>query len=126
MFAAAGQGDHAARLVVDRLADEVIAMGAAMVRRLHLTRSDPDIVLAGGVFRTTETGFWARVASGFAAIAPRATIVPLAAPPVAGAALAGLDLLEPDRDPAERARLGQDVRHALAGWDASILASEPP
>ena len=126
VFAAAGDGDHAARLVVDRLADEVIAMGAAMIRRLHLTRSDPDIVLAGGVFRTTEAGFWARVASGLATVAPRSTIVPLAAPPVAGAALSGLDLLAPERDPAERARLGRVVRDALAGWDASIMASAPP
>ena len=126
VFAAAADGDHAARQIVDRLADEVIAMGAAMIRRLHLTRSDPEIVLAGGVFRTTEEGFWARVRTGLTAVAPRSTVLPLTAPPVAGAALAGLDILEPERDPAERTRLGQVVRDALAAWDASLTSPVPP
>jgi len=126
VFDAAADGDHAARLIVDRLADEIIAMGGAMIRRAHLVRSDPDIVLAGGVFRTREAGFWERIEAGLTAVAPRATIVPLTTAPVAGAALAGLDLLAPDRDPAERARVGQAVRDALAAWDASSIGSAPP
>ena len=73
VFAAASGGDAAARAIVDRLADEVVAMASAMIRRLHLRRLDPDIVLAGGVFRTADAGFGDRIATGIAAIAPRAS-----------------------------------------------------
>jgi N-acetylglucosamine kinase-like BadF-type ATPase len=40
VFAAASAGDGAARGIVDRLADEVVVMAGAMIRRLHLTRRD--------------------------------------------------------------------------------------
>ena len=76
-----------ARGIVDRLADEVVAMAGAMIRRLRLGRLDPDVVLGGGVFRTREPGFHQRIRDGVAAVAPRAQVVPLTVPPVAGAAL---------------------------------------
>ena len=86
-------GDAAARAIVDRLADELVAMAGAMIRRLHLTRRDPEIVLGGGVFRTPDTAFRSRIEAGVQAIAPRARLVRSSAPPVAGAALLGLDAL---------------------------------
>ena len=45
------------------------------------------------MFRTRESGFWDRIRDGVADIAPAARLVPLTAPPVAGAALLGLDRL---------------------------------
>jgi hypothetical protein len=75
------------------MADEIAAMAVAMLRRLHLTRSDPDVVLGGGIFRTTEPEFYARIDRGVAAVAPRARVHRLEARPVLGAALLGLDLL---------------------------------
>ena len=57
VFAAAMDGDEAARAIVDRLADELVAMAGAMIRRLRLTRSDPEVVLGGGVFRTPDEAF---------------------------------------------------------------------
>jgi hypothetical protein len=91
-----------------------------MIRRLRLTRLDPEVVLGGGVFRTPDVAFRARIEAGVHAIAPRATVVRAAAPPVAGAALLGLDHLHgtvvgPD--------VGSRVRSALSAWDAKSMAA---
>ena len=91
VFEAAAAGDAVARSIVDRLADELVAMARALIRRLRLSRLDPEVVLAGGVFGTDEPVFHARLEAGIRAAAPRARLVRLTAPPVLGAALLGLD-----------------------------------
>jgi N-acetylglucosamine kinase-like BadF-type ATPase len=122
VFAAAMEGDAAARAIVDRLADELIAMAGAMIRRLRLTRTDPEVVLGGGVFRTPDAAFRSRIESGVRAIAPQARLVRSDAPPVAGAALLGLDALGSGiADPTVGAR----VREALASWDAKSIGTAP-
>jgi len=83
-----------APVVFDRMADEITAMAVAMLRRLHLVRSDADVVLGGGVFRATDPAFYARIDRGVAAAASRARVHRLSARPVLGAALMGLDLLD--------------------------------
>jgi N-acetylglucosamine kinase-like BadF-type ATPase len=93
VFRAAGDGDAVARSIVDRLADELVAMASALIRRLGLTKLDPDVVLAGGVFRTDDAAFHARLAARIQALAPAARLVRLTASPVLGAALLGLDRL---------------------------------
>ncbi len=120
VFAAAGAGDAVAGSIVDRLADELTAMAGAMLRRLHMTRLDPDIVLGGGVFRTDEARFYEPLDASIRGIAPRARLVRLSAPPVAGAALSGLDRLGVDG-------VGPTVRAAFAAWDeaANHQASWP-
>jgi N-acetylglucosamine kinase-like BadF-type ATPase len=120
VFAAAMDGDAAARAIADRLADEIVAMAGAMLRRLRLTRLDPEVVLGGGVFRTPDVAFRSRIQAGVQAIAPRATLVRSDAPPVAGAALLGLDALGGRVvDPT----VGSKVRAALAAWDAKAVAA---
>ena len=113
-------GDAVARTIVDRLADEVVAMAGAMMRRLHLTRTDPDVVLGGGVFRTDEPRFYERIAAGVAEIAPAARIVRLSAPPVAGAALLGLDTFAGRTVPP---KVSSAVRAAIGSWDADVQRS---
>jgi N-acetylglucosamine kinase-like BadF-type ATPase len=116
VFRAATQGDMVARDIVDRLADELVAMARALIRRLRLSRLDPDVVLAGGVFRTDETGFHARLEAGVHAAAPAARLVRLTAPPVLGAALLGLDRVAGGTtDPAveERLRRRLDARPSM-------------
>ena len=115
VFGAAGAGDVEARRIVDRLADEIVTMAGAMLRRLHLTRRDPDVVLAGGVFRTTDALFRQRIRDGIAAIAPGPRVVGSTAPPVAGAALIGLDRLAGGGS--STATSGR-VRDAIGAWDA--------
>ena len=93
VFEAAVAGDDVARGIVDRLADELVAMATALIRRLRLTRLDPDVVLAGSVFRAEDPAFHSRVRDGVLAVAPAARIVRLVAPPVLGSALLGLEQL---------------------------------
>ena len=118
VFGAAGEGDVEARRIVDRLADEIVLMAGAILRRLHLTRLDPDVVLAGGVFRTPDEPFRRRIDAGIAAIAARARVVGLSAPPVAGAALIGLDRLPRRSSPHTSAT----VRDAIGAWDARLAS----
>jgi N-acetylglucosamine kinase-like BadF-type ATPase len=113
VFDAASAGDAVARSIVDRVADELVAMARALIGRLHLSRLDPDIVLGGGVFRTTDRAFFDRIERGIKEVAPRARLVRLTAPPVVGAALIGLDTLRGSAvDPETAAAL----RAAFASW----------
>lgn len=118
VFSAAIAGDPVARGIADRLADEVVAMAGAMLRRLHLRTTDADVVLGGGVFRTPDRHFHARVREGIRAVAPAATVSPLWAPPVAGAALLGFDAL---------GLVGEEdmVRDELSTWDQEQRAPDP-
>ncbi len=68
-------------------------MRAAVVR-LDLQDAPVEVVLGGGVFDTTDSGFHERVAAGIHAAAPRAVLVRLDVPPVLGAALLGLDAID--------------------------------
>jgi N-acetylglucosamine kinase-like BadF-type ATPase len=117
VFWAAGQGDDVARSILDRLADELALMAGALMRRLRMTRLDPEVVLAGGVFRTRDEPFFARLEHGIRSTAAAARPIRLEAPPVLGAALLGLDERSPSgfTDPAVAARL----RSKLVAWDAS-------
>ena len=117
VFDAATSGDAVARSIVDRLADELVAMAGALIRRLHMTRLDTEVVLAGGVFRATDRAFYERLEAGIRAVAPGARTVRLTAPPVLGAALIGLDRLarSGETPPAAEARL----RAALERWAGS-------
>jgi N-acetylglucosamine kinase-like BadF-type ATPase len=108
VFKAAADGDAVARSIIDRMADEITAMALAMLRRLRLTRSDADVVLGGGIFRTTDPDFYARIDRGVASAAPRARVHRLDARPVLGAALLGLD------EVAGRAGAEARLRHAFA------------
>ncbi len=126
VFAAAEGGDPAARRIVDRLADEIVTMAGAMIRRLHLVRRGPDVVLGGGVFRTRDPAFYERIEAGVAGIAPAARLVRLSAPPVAGAALIGLDRLAGGAVPPD---VSASVQAAVGEWDAAALqrsVSTPP
>jgi N-acetylglucosamine kinase-like BadF-type ATPase len=116
VFATAAGGDAVAREIVDRLAAELVTMGAALARRSGLVRARPEIVLAGSVFRTDDAVFHGRLRMGLGAAIPGAEIVRLAEPPVTGAALIGLDRLAGGlADPAAAAR----VRADLAAWNAT-------
>jgi N-acetylglucosamine kinase-like BadF-type ATPase len=88
---AAADGDAPARAAADMLADEVVAFVRAAVLRLDLQDEAVEVVLGGGIFDTTDAAFHARIAAGINAVAPRARLVRLHAPPVLGAALIGLD-----------------------------------
>lgn len=116
IFRTAQEGDAVARSIIDRLADELAVMATALIRRLRLGRLDPEVVLAGGVFKTDDRPFFDRLEAGVRAVAPAAQLRRLTAPPVLGAALIGLDRLASDgaTPPAAERRL----RAALEAWVA--------
>lgn len=91
VFAAARDGDAPARELVERVADELATMAAAIARRLRVTRRAVEVVLVGGVFRTTDRAFHARLEGGIHRAVPGATVARLDAPPVLGAALLAID-----------------------------------
>jgi N-acetylglucosamine kinase-like BadF-type ATPase len=93
VFEAASAGDPVARSIVDRQADEIVAMAVAALRRVRALRTAIPVVLAGGIFKATDRAFHERIRAGLAAAAPRAEVRRLTAPPVLGAALLGLDAL---------------------------------
>ena len=109
VFAAAGAGDGVARELLDRVADELATMASAIARRLGVVRREVEVVLVGGVFRTTDRAFHDRLADGIRRTVPRARILRLDAPPVLGAALLGLDELGGD----SRARAERRLRSAI-------------
>jgi N-acetylglucosamine kinase-like BadF-type ATPase len=118
VFAASDDGDPVAAGIVDRLADEVVAMAVAAIRRLRLTRSDVEVVLGGGLFRSGNRRLLQRTTDGVLHVAPKAEVRPLRATPVAGAALLGLDLLRTDGAPRADVR-GQLTEGRLAGSSLS-------
>jgi N-acetylglucosamine kinase-like BadF-type ATPase len=93
VFRASEEGDHVAGGIIDTLADEVVAMVASAIRRLHMTRRDVEVVLGGGIVRSGDARFRGRIEGGILSTAPAAQISMLHTPPVVGAALLGLDLL---------------------------------
>ena len=122
VFATAASGDPVARSIIDRLADELATMAAALARRAGLVRSGPEVVLAGGTFRTDEEGFHARLARGVERAIPGATLVRLTEPPVAGAALIGLDRLAGGSADSNAERR---LRAELRAWDATARVVTP-
>ena len=91
VFRCAAEGDLVARRILDRQADEVVAMVVSAARRLHLMRRDVEVVLGGGLVRAGDGRFLRRIQTGIRAAVPAARTKPLDVPPVVGAALLGLD-----------------------------------
>ena len=91
LFEVAIGGDATAREVVDRQADEVVSLAGTAIRRLRMQRLDVHVVLGGGIFRNGDHAFFDRIRAGLREVAPAAEVRVLKAPPVAGAALMGLD-----------------------------------
>lgn len=86
-------GDPVACSVISRLADEVAAFAIVALRRLDLLDTEVEVVLGGGVLAARHPLLTAEIGSRVAAVAPRAELVVVDAPPVLGAALLGLDHL---------------------------------
>ena len=93
VLALAGQGDAVAAAVVHRQAEEICAMALAVMRRLSLTGLATPVVLGGAVLAARDPLLTAAVIEGIKADAPDATVRITDVPPVAGAALLGLDYL---------------------------------
>lgn len=89
----AGEGDEVAAALVRRQAAEICAMVLTVMRRLDLTGLATPVVLGGSVLAARDPLLTAQTIEAITAAAPRALVRITDVPPVAGAALMGLDYL---------------------------------
>jgi N-acetylglucosamine kinase-like BadF-type ATPase len=106
LFAVAASGDPVARSLVTRQAAEICVMAAAAMRRLDLAPDGVTVVLGGGVLESGEPLLLAEIRRELAAAAPGAVARVLDVPPVAGAALLGLDYVTAPAAARQRLRRG--------------------
>jgi N-acetylglucosamine kinase-like BadF-type ATPase len=91
LFKVAEAGDAVARDLVSRQADEVCAMTLAVMRRLGLTGTAIPVVLGGGVLTARNPLLTRWITERLGSAAPAADLRIVDIPPIAGAALLGLD-----------------------------------
>ncbi|MFI0979414.1 N-acetylglucosamine kinase [Streptomyces sp. NPDC021093] len=91
VFAVSARGDVAARSLVHRLADEVVAMSSVALNRLGLLEEEAPVLLGGSVLAARHPELDGRIAALLAERAPKAAVRVVTAAPVLGAALLGLD-----------------------------------
>ncbi|MER6945147.1 BadF/BadG/BcrA/BcrD ATPase family protein [Nonomuraea sp. NPDC000554] len=90
LLAIARAGDAVATKVVDRLAEEVVLLASAALRRLDLLDVPVDIVLGGGILAAGDQYLLDRIRTGCRQTAPKAETLVVDVPPAVGAALLGL------------------------------------
>ena len=98
-------GDQVAVAIVERLAEEIVAMAVSALRRLDLLERASTVVLGGGVLAAGDDVLLAATTARLAAAAPLATPRVVAERPVLGAALAGLDRLGASQEAHRRIRV---------------------
>ena len=104
LFAVAADGDPVARSLVDRQAAEICVMAAAALRQLGMPPAGVPVVLGGGVLESRDPLLLSEIDRHLAEAAPGATSRLLDVPPIAGAALLGLDYLGAPTAPKLRLR----------------------
>jgi N-acetylglucosamine kinase-like BadF-type ATPase len=111
LLAVARGGDQVARDIVCRLAEEICVMAVTAMRRLGLTEQATPVVLGGGLLTARDPLLISEITHRITAAAPQAAVVIVAVPPVAGAALLGLDHVGagPDAERRLRAAYGERV-----------------
>jgi N-acetylglucosamine kinase-like BadF-type ATPase len=112
VFRASGHDEVAAE-IVDRLADEVVALATVAARRLGLLDERVDVVLGGGLIRAAPGGAIDRISHGVRLLAPAARVIVAPSAPIVGAVLLGLDELGAGTTAAARAR--SELNAAFAG-----------
>jgi N-acetylglucosamine kinase-like BadF-type ATPase len=104
LFTVAAAGDPVARDLVERQAKEICVMAVTAMRRLGLPAAGTPVVLGGGLLEARDTLLTTAVEERLATAAPGAAPRVVDIPPIAGAALLGLDYLGSDASAADRLR----------------------
>ncbi|PZG50963.1 ATPase [Spongiactinospora gelatinilytica] len=91
LLLAARDGDAIALSLVERQAQEVVVLAEVAMRRLDLLGTPTEVVLGGGVLTARDPLLSGLIETGLARCAPHAKTVVVDVPPIAGAALLGLD-----------------------------------
>lgn len=104
LFTVAAAGDPVARGLVERQAEEICVMATTAMRRLRLPAAGTPVVLGGGLLEARDTLLTSAVEERIASAAPGAVPRVVDIPPIAGAALIGLDFIGAGPDAASRLR----------------------
>ena len=110
LLSVAREGDRVARDLVRRQAEEICAMAVVAMRRLGLTTRATPVVLGGGLMTARDPLLLQEITDRITAAAPQATVIVVAVPPVAGAALLGLDHVGAGAGAERRLRAAYDGR----------------
>ncbi len=116
LFASAAQGDTISMAIVERQAEEIVALVSTTMQRLNLESTDTDLVLGGGILASNDPVLMQPLISLLAEAAPSAAVRLLRDPPVIGAALLGLEQLwnaRPHLAPPDRALTLAALREAI-------------
>jgi N-acetylglucosamine kinase-like BadF-type ATPase len=103
---AEAERDDVAASIVERLADEVLALVRATLTRLDLRDEPAEVLLGGGVLRAGGGRLYTSIERRVRELAPNATVHRAQSPPIVGAALLALDALGADGAAQERVRAG--------------------
>jgi N-acetylglucosamine kinase-like BadF-type ATPase len=95
--------DPVAAEIVQRLADEVVALARVALQRLDLTHEPVEVLLGGGLIRGNGT-LEAAIETGLREVGDAITVRNTESPPIVGAALLGLDELGAGAEAQERVR----------------------
>jgi N-acetylglucosamine kinase-like BadF-type ATPase len=109
LLRAADEGDPVAMAVVSRLADEISVMAITAMRRLGLTGLATPVILGGGVITARNPLLMSGIIAQLAEAAPAAQVRVIDVPPVAGAALLGLDQVSAPPAAADRLRAAYGI-----------------
>lgn len=112
LFQVSAAGDAVAVQLVHRLAEEISGMVLVAMRRLVLTALDTEVALGGGVLMARDPLLIKGITDRVRADAPRAQVTVVDVPPIAGAALLGLDHLDLDESAHDRLRATYTDRDA--------------
>ncbi|NUT55537.1 MAG: ATPase [Thermoleophilia bacterium] len=125
---AEADGDDVAAGIVDRLAEEVVALARAALARLELTTEPVEVVLGGGLLKNAHGRLLDRISAGLADVGSGIEVHPTSSAPVVGAALLGLDELGADAAAQARARreLTEAVERAQPAAAITIAAPRRP
>jgi N-acetylglucosamine kinase-like BadF-type ATPase len=110
LLAVAWEGDEVARELVRRQAEEICVMAVVAMRRLGLTAEPTPVVLGGGLMTARDPLLLSEITERITAAAPDATVSVVAVPPVAGAAMLGLDHVGAGASAERRLRAAYDGR----------------
>jgi len=115
VFAEAGRDEVAAE-IVQRLADEVVALARVALERLELTDEPVEVLLGGGLLRPGNGTLERAIEAGLREVGHAITVRNTESPPIVGAALLGLDELGAGTAAQERLR---------SELDQAVAAIEP-
>ncbi|MBD0747365.1 N-acetylglucosamine kinase [Streptomyces sp. CBMA152] len=104
LFEVAAAGDRVARALVDRQAEEIVALAVVALDRLGLLDEETPVLLGGSVLAARHPQLDDGVRELLAARAPKAVPLVVAESPVLGAGLLGLDVVGAGEEVLERLR----------------------